>query len=84
MSWKERIQRIKSNFLLTKYITMEVLKRNPKTTFFAILSIITIVWSGLVDNAEVYNIPINAIAIGSSVLTMLGAIYNTVYNTTEE
>lgn len=83
MSWKERIQRIKSNFLLTKYITMEVLKRNPKTTILAILSIVSILWSALSDNAEIFGVSGQVISIGTVVLTAIGAVYNSIYNTTE-
>lgn len=84
MSRKERIQSITRNFLLTKYITMEVLKRNPKTTILAILSIVSILWSALSDNAEIFGVSGQVISIGTVVLTAIGAVYNSIYNTTEE
>ena len=83
MSRKERIQSITRNFLLTKYITMEVLKRNPKTTILAILSIVSILWSALSDNAEIFGVSGQVISIGTVVLTAIGAVYNSIYNTTE-
>lgn len=79
----ERIQSITRNFLLTKYITMEVLKRNPKTTILAILSIVSILWSALSDNAEIFGVSGQVISIGTVVLTAIGAVYNSIYNTEE-
>lgn len=63
---------------------MEVLKRNPKTTILAILSIVSILWSALSDNAEIFGVSGQVISIGTVVLTAIGAVYNSIYNTTEE
>lgn len=62
---------------------MEVLKRNPKTTILAILSIVSILWSALSDNAEIFGVSGQVISIGTVVLTAIGAVYNSIYNTTE-
>lgn len=54
---------------------LKTAKEKPVSTFLVVMSIVTVAWTALSTNAELFGISSNVIAIGSVVLTTANEIY---------
>ena len=54
---------------------LKTVKQKPVSTFLVVMSIVTVAWTALTTNAELFGIGSNFVAIGSIILTTANEIY---------
>ena len=54
---------------------LKTVKQKPVSTFLVVMSIVTVTWTALTTNAELFGIGSNVVAIGSVILTTANEIY---------
>lgn len=56
----------------------KTVQKKPKTTFLIVITIVTLAWTAITTNADLFGIKSNVIAIGSVILTTANEIYKAI------